>query len=292
MKIEDCRVGMKVRAVRKTVSDSSWGSFCRRYPNQISRISDIRGNKCHPDSGSSYVLVGDTWPLSYYFDPSDLESVEQLWVCDHGKTCQNERAVCREPRTADKMFSGLFKDSKGWHCEYHNTGNSTPDDSVLVKAIPYKEEAVPITYAPYNFQSSPINLSSPKEATMPKEYESLKPITLLAMREAGACNSQRFRDFIIKTINAGLQWDDEIPVHLAMRWAKTDFLVTKGFVRETVKKCLVFTIVDYDPYQYTVKCDGLHVANFYKDGRGCELIGSCGTSTFETDAQGRIKVVE
>ena len=64
MRYEDIKVGMKVRALRKSEIPESWGNFIDRFPGGVAEVTNI-------NDWNSVITVGS----GFYFLPSDLEPV-------------------------------------------------------------------------------------------------------------------------------------------------------------------------------------------------------------------------
>ena len=144
----------------------------------------------------------------YVTDQPHEPAQEQLWVCDHWQTCG--KMLFRNCRFRKPTIHAHFADgNKTYDCAYHSDGLR-----IHVAIVPYP----------------------PKEAVMP-EYELLKPVSIKALEDSGACERElhRFAFEMVKRLFDGA-YECDLTLTNTIRFASQceggiAFLKEKGFVK-------------------------------------------------------------
>jgi len=118
MKFEDCKVGMRVKAIKKSIYHESWIKFINEHPNCEFEIYLVN------NSNTPYhVLARSKTNFHYCFLPEDLVPVEEkrMYICDHADICTKYTCPSKKIGSYNE-HNGYFKTSpKGWDCKHVST---------------------------------------------------------------------------------------------------------------------------------------------------------------------------
>lgn len=201
----------------------------------------------------------------------------ELWICDGVGECTAIKGKwCSAPFVGNAKIPGFdrtYLEASLWKnqpCEW--TG-------LYVKAIPYRI----------------VNRS--KEKAMPK-YEIAKEFTVFhwisAAREKGYDKCGDFKADLIWYLNTyrdmslPIVMDDALAARLVKSPHMASHWLSVGFIREAG---IEWKLEDLGSHYSLTQSTGWVALNIYKDGRGIRLLPHSGPRDFQTDSEGRIKIV-
>ena len=184
------------------------------------RCEGVGGHHCDPHSVGTGCY--GKWCEISGTEVSDVACIPYApeWICDHAGGCQVKKGKwCAFPFEGKTKFQGKRK--------FPGLGHT------LLDALVWKRQ--PCEWTGFHVKAIPYK---PKEDTVEKQYESLKPISIKALEEAGACERELHR-FAYLAGMKGFDYTATIYIDDAVEIASKckggiQFLIDGGFIREKV----------------------------------------------------------